>query len=338
MNCSDAPIIFERGRNFSIVQVDSDDDMTRHIVRSPPLQGRISTRRDRSALDPGGGGRDVLESDDEEELYLVDVEGRSSIGHGHGPAGSSRSARQQKSQYLPDPTRGVNSDMRSKSDTSLSSSLKVDPVLQSPTPPKSAPPSTSTTLGDDDGPFNSFSTAFIAVDQRNVGYSSHHFACFLQILYGLLHPVYLHEDDLLAVFRIAHIYGVPSLVSFLGERIWDTLELTTKTWPCLVRFSEKFCLENIKRRALMHASETRELWTVAVENLGLDDFKVFLRGIGQPDDGAKASVTGGREQKGDLRSLKDELLMMFLLVHYQDSASSKEFGSFLFHRDDEAAP
>lgn len=175
---------------------------------------------------------------------------------------------------------------------------KVDPeATLHPSTVKSVSSPIPTTS--DDEPITSFSAAFTTADQRSVGYTSHRFACFLQIFYGLLHPLHLYEDDLLAVFHIAHIYGVPGLVSFLGDRIWDTLELTTETWPCLVRLSERFCLDDIKRQALRYASETREIWTVAVETLGLDDFKVFLRGIDQPE-GGKAPVSGGQGQRGDL--------------------------------------
>jgi hypothetical protein len=72
---------------------------------------------------------------------------------------------------------------------------------------------------------------------------------------------------------------------------------------------------------------------VAVETLGLDDFKEFLRGIDNPD-GGEASA-GGQRQGSDLRGLKDELLMMFLLVHYQESSGSNDSDPSL-HRDNDS--
>ncbi|KAF9143372.1 hypothetical protein BGX30_000607 [Mortierella sp. GBA39] len=321
LNCSYAPIMFERGRPFSISQVDSDDDFIQHPANM--AQARDHARRDRSAQDPKGG-RDVLESgDDKDRLCFADVEDSSSTSHGRGPIGLPRAMSQQRHRHSTNPTYSRT--------VPPPSGPKVDPDgTLCPSTPNSASTPTPTTPGDET--ITPFSAAFITADQRSVGYTSHHFACFLQILYGLLHPLHLHKDDLLAVFCIAHIYGVPGLLSLLGDRIWDTLELTTKTWPCLVRFSERFCLQDIKQRALRHASETREMWTVAVETLGLDDFKVFLRGIDQPER-EKAPVSGGQGQGGDLRGLKDELLMLFLLVHYQESSSPKEAGPVLRDED-----
>ncbi|KAG0289272.1 hypothetical protein BGZ96_007133 [Linnemannia gamsii] len=319
MDCSYAPISFERGRPFSIIEIDSEDDSIFSFTAGP--KARLHARRDRPIQDPEGDGRDALGSEDDEDgLYFADVEGSASTGRGHGHTGPARATSQQKhlhSTHL----------SRSRTDPSPSSP-KLDPKV---TLRPSTPISTSYSAPINEEPICSFSAAFVAADQRSVGYTSHNFACFLQILYGLLHPFHLHEVDLLAVFRISHIYGVPGLVNLLGDRIWDTLDLTTETWPCLVRFSKRFCLEDIKRRALRHASETRELWTVAVETLGLDDFKDFLRGIDQPE-GVKA-CTGGQGQRSDLRGMKDELLMIFLLVHYQESSGSKDFGPSL-HRDD----
>lgn len=322
LDCSYAPITLERGRLFSITQVDSNDDSILYPVDKP--RARDHAKRDRSAQDPNGGW-DVLESEDDEDgICFTDVEDSSPTSHGCGPIGLPRATSQQRHQHPSDPT--------CPRTVPPPSGPKVSPeTTLGPSTPKSASPPTPTTP--DDEPITSFSDAFITADQRSVGYTSHHFGCFLQILYGLLHPLHLHEDDLLAVFRIAHIYGVPGLVGLLGDRIWDTLKLTTETWPCLVRFSERFCLENIKRRALRHASETREMWTVAVETLGLDDFKIFLRGIDQPERG-ETPVGGGQGQGGELRGLKDELLMMFLLVHYQDSSSSKETSPVLLRDED----
>ncbi|KAF9934886.1 hypothetical protein FBU30_010153 [Linnemannia zychae] len=110
--------------------------------------------------------------------------------------------------------------------------------------------------------------------------------------------------------NLTHIYGVPGLVKFLGDKVWDTLELTTETWPCLIRFSERFCLQEIKQRGLKYASKTRELWMIAVETLGLDDFKVFLKGIEQ----TKRGIVTSNQEQSNMRGLKDELLMIFLLM------------------------
>ncbi|KAH7050742.1 hypothetical protein BKA57DRAFT_504069 [Linnemannia elongata] len=322
LDCSYAPITFECGRPFSIAHVDSGDDSIIHLADKP--RARDHARRDRSVQNPKGG-RDVLGSEDDEDgLCFADVEESSSTSHYYGPLGLSRVMGQQRHRHPTDTT--CSSSGPPPSGPKVDSGATLHPII-----PKSA--SSATPTAPDDEAMTSFSAAFITADQRSVGYTSHHFACFLQILYGLLHPLHLHEDDLLAVFRIAHIYGVPGLVSLLGDRIWDTLELTTETWPCLVRFSERFCLEDIKRRALKHASETREMWMIAVETLGLDDFKVFLRGIDQPERG-KAPVGGSQRQGGDLRGLKDELLMMFLLVHYQESSGSKVVDPVLLHDED----
>ncbi|KAF9096383.1 hypothetical protein BGX23_011457 [Mortierella sp. AD031] len=317
LDCSYAPITFERGRPFSIAQIDSDDDSMRQAAM--PLTQARPNGKDHA------GGQDVLGSEgDEDGLCFADVEDSSSTTeHGCDPVGHPRAVYHQQQQPS-----GSNVDDGGEtcSRSDLRSGLKLDSKASLPPTPKSGPSITFATPIEP--PIDSFSAVFVAADQRSVGYTSHHFACFLQILYGLLHPLHLHEDDLLAVFRIAHIYGVPGLVNLLGDRIWDTLELTTETWPCLVRFAERFCLEDIKRRALKHASETREMWTAAVETLGLDDFKVFLLGIDQPADRTKTSTTAGSSSSqghdNDLRGVKDELLMMFLLVHYQDSSSSKE--------------
>lgn len=321
LDCSYAPITFQRGRPFSIAQVDSDDDSILHPVDKP--RARDHARRDRSAQDTNRGRVVQGIENDKDGICLADVEDTSSTSHGHGPIDLPRAMSQQRHRHPTDPT--------CPRTVPPPSDPIIDPeATLGPSTSKSASPPTPTTL--DDEPITSFSEAFITADQRSVGYTSHHFACFLQILYGLLHPLHLHEDDLLAVFRIAHIYGVPGLVGLLGDRIWDTLELTTETWPCLVRFSERFCLEDIKRRALRHASETREMWAVAVETLELDDFKVFLRGIDQPERGS-APAGGSLGKGGDLRGLKDELLMMFLLVHYQESTGSKETGPALLRAE-----
>ncbi|KAF8945000.1 hypothetical protein BGZ47_003390 [Haplosporangium gracile] len=321
LDCSYAPITFERGRPFSIAQVDSDDDSILGAAAGPPA--RLHARRDCPAQDLEGGGNVLRSEDDEDGLCFADVGNSSSIDRHHNPIGPSKASSQQNHQRPTDP-------MRSRADSPPSGS-KLDPkanahpsTLNSPSPP--------TSVTSDDEPITSFSAAFVAADKRSVGYTSYHFTCFLQIIYGLLHPLHLHQDDLLAVFRIAYIYGFPGLVNLLSDKICDTLDLTTETWPCLVRFSELFCLNDIKRRALRHASETRELWTVAVATLGLDDFKVFLRGIDQ-SEGEKV-LTRSQGQGVDLRGLKDELLMMFLLAHYQESPGPKELGPSLHHDDE----
>ncbi|KAF9156149.1 hypothetical protein BG015_007047 [Linnemannia schmuckeri] len=319
LDCSYSLITFERSRPFSIAQANSDDDSILGAAAR-----RLHARRDCPAQEEDAGS--VLGSEDDEDgLCFADVENNSSIDRHHNPTGPFRATSQQKHQHSTDPTR-----LRAGPPSSHS---KLNPKANlRPSTPNSASPSTST--APDDEPITSFAAAFVAADKRSLGYTSHHFACFLQIIYGLLHPLHLHEDDLLAVFRIAYIYGFPGLVNILSNRICDTLDLTTETWPCLVRFSERFCLEDIKRRVLRHASETREMWAIAVETLGLDDFKVFLRGIDQSEGGKV--LTKGQGQGADLRGLKDELLMMFLLVHYQESSYPKELGPSL-HHDEESS-
>lgn len=322
LDCSYAPISFERDRPFSIVQVDSEDDSI--LPSTARSKARLHSSKDRPVQDPEGSGRDTLGSEnDEDGLCFVDVEESSSIGRSHGHIGPARATSQQKHQHSTHPS-------RARTDPSLSGPKRDPNVTLRPSTPMSTSSSAFATPINKEL-INSFSAVFVAADQRSVGYTSHHSACFLRILYRLLHPFHLHEVNLLAVFHISRIYGVPGLANLLGDRIWDTLDLTTETWPCLVRFSERFCLEDIKRRALRHASETCELWTVAVETLGPDDFKGFLRGIAQPE-GVKASA-GGQGQGSDLRGLKDELLMIFLLVHYQESSGSKDSGPSL-HRGD----
>ncbi|KAF9981605.1 hypothetical protein BGZ75_007042 [Mortierella antarctica] len=134
-------------------------------------------------------------------------------------------------------------------------------------------------------------------------------------LYGILEPSELDLVDLLSVLRIGYLYGVPGLISVLADRIYDSLRLSVETWPAAIRFADRYQLQDIRRRALEHASADKSLWKLAVEMLRLEDFKVFLRGIGQ------AGV--GRDYKAeDLRGVKDELLMMFLLVHYQEATTA----------------
>ncbi|CAO3567606.1 unnamed protein product [Mortierella alpina] len=154
-------------------------------------------------------------------------------------------------------------------------------------------------------------TAMFVSDERSMGYTSHHFALFLQQLYGILAPTELELVDLLPVLRIAYLYGVPGLITVLADLIFDSLRLSVETWPAAIRFTERYQLQDIRRRALEHASGDKSLWKLAVEMLNLDDFKVFLRGVGR--------AGAGRGQKAeDVRGVKDELLMMFLLVHYQE--------------------
>ncbi|KAF9909920.1 hypothetical protein EC991_007723 [Linnemannia zychae] len=305
LDCSYTPIVFERVRTFPIAYADSGDDSIRQKVRSLQVLPRF-----------GRDDRDVLDSKNEKDrFHFAGVGDGSPNCCGHDLLSPSRIAGELRHQPRPCPPRDGCNETRLRADVLPSFGYKIDPHkanLQSPTPPKSNP-STSTTTDEK------------LITSRTSS----------QILYDLLHPAHLHEDDLLAVFRIAHIYGVPGLVNFLGDRIWDALEMTIETWPCLLRFSERFQLEDIKRQALRHASETRELWPVALESLGLDDFKVFLRGIRQPDDRRKASSAGVQGLREDSQLLKDDLLMMFLLVHYQNSSSFKECGSFpLYHDDD----
>ncbi|KAF9280560.1 hypothetical protein BGZ68_007140 [Mortierella alpina] len=145
-----------------------------------------------------------------------------------------------------------------------------------------------------------FSAMFVS-DERSMGYTSHHFALFLQQLYGILGPTELDLVDLLPVLRVAYIHGVPGLIAVLADQIFDSLALSVETWPAAIRFAERYQLQDIRRRALEHASADKSLWKLAVEMLSLDDFKVFLRGIGQ--------TRVGRDHKAeDLRGMRDELL------------------------------
>ncbi|KAF9941218.1 hypothetical protein BGZ70_006268, partial [Mortierella alpina] len=57
-------------------------------------------------------------------------------------------------------------------------------------------------------------------DERSMGYTSHHFALFLQQLYGILAPPKLDLVDLLPVLRIAYLYGVPGLTTVLADLIF----------------------------------------------------------------------------------------------------------------------
>ncbi|KAF9431010.1 hypothetical protein BGZ94_000477 [Podila epigama] len=179
------------------------------------------------------------------------------------------------------------------------------------------------------------------------GYNARHFGYFLQILYGIQQPstVFEQTETLLPVFRIAHVYGLVWLAELLAEQIFQRLELSTKTWSTVLQFAERYQLATIRRATIEFASSHRNLWTLAVETLSLQDFKVFLRAIPQndtdddedddnndddDDDEAEANFDGKGRSKGHrrlrrrqrLRSLKDELLMMFLLVHHQGADSS----------------
>ncbi|KAF9214653.1 hypothetical protein BGZ59_003291 [Podila verticillata] len=138
------------------------------------------------------------------------------------------------------------------------------------------------------------------------GYTAQHFALFLQILYGIQPFSTLKDTDLMPVFRIAHLYELSWLVSLLGKQIFQRLTLSVETWLPILRFAERYQLDTIRRATIDHASQHQVLWTLAVETLSLEDFKAFLRGI---------------HQKDTVSSVKDELLTMFLLVHYQDTTS-----------------
>ncbi|KAG0040124.1 hypothetical protein BGZ82_004987 [Podila clonocystis] len=142
-----------------------------------------------------------------------------------------------------------------------------------------------------------------------VGYTAQHFALFLQILYGIQSAATLKDSDLLPVFRISHVYELSWLVALLAAQIFQRLTLSAETWEPTLQFAERYQLDIIRQASIEYASQHRSLWTLAVETLSLDDFKVFLRGINQKD----ATMSGG--------NVKDELLMMFLLVHYQDTTS-----------------
>ncbi|KAF9573698.1 hypothetical protein EC968_008214 [Mortierella alpina] len=122
-------------------------------------------------------------------------------------------------------------------------------------------------------------TAMFVNDERKRGYTSHHFALFLQQLYGILTPSELNLVDLLPVLRIAYLHGVPGLIAVLADLIFDSLRLSVDTWPATIRFAERYQLQDIHRRALEHASADKSLWRLAVEMLSLEDFKVFLRGV-----------------------------------------------------------
>ncbi|KAG0351675.1 hypothetical protein BG005_008837 [Podila minutissima] len=148
-----------------------------------------------------------------------------------------------------------------------------------------------------------------------VGYTPQHFALFLQILYGIQPASTLKDSDLLPVFRIAHVYELTWLISLLGAQIFQRLTLSAETWVPILHFAERYQLDTIRQRTIEYASQHRALWTLAVETLSLEDFKVFLRAIHQKD--AAASGGGG----GGGGGVKDELLMIFLLVHYQDTTS-----------------
>ncbi|KAF9327455.1 hypothetical protein BG006_009237, partial [Podila minutissima] len=147
-----------------------------------------------------------------------------------------------------------------------------------------------------------------------VGYTPQHFALFLQILYGLQPASTLKDSDLLPVFRIAHVYGLTWLISLLGAQIFQRLTLSAETWAPILQFAKRYQLDTIRQRTIEYASQHRALWTLAVETLSLDDFKVFLRAIHQKDAAASGGGGGGG-------GVKDELLMIFLLVHYQDTTS-----------------
>lgn len=138
------------------------------------------------------------------------------------------------------------------------------------------------------------------------GYTAQHFALFLQILYGIQPFSTLKDTDLMPVFRLAHLYELSWLVSLLGKQIFQRLTLSAETWVPILQFAERYQLDTIRRATIDHASQHQALWTLAVETLSLEDFKTFLRGI---------------HQKDTTSNVKDELLMMFLLVHYQDTTS-----------------
>ncbi|KAF9320938.1 hypothetical protein BG003_004220 [Podila horticola] len=143
------------------------------------------------------------------------------------------------------------------------------------------------------------------------GYTAQHFALFLQILYGIQTATTLKDTDLLPVLHIAHVYELGWLVSLLGAQIFQRLTLSAETWVPILQFAERYRLDTIRQLTIEYASLHRALWTLAVETLSLEDFKVFLRGIHEKD----AAASGGSG------GVKDELLMMFLLVHYQDTTS-----------------
>ncbi|KAG0057622.1 hypothetical protein BGZ83_006995 [Gryganskiella cystojenkinii] len=167
----------------------------------------------------------------------------------------------------------------------------------------------------------SFSSIFVA-GERQHGYTAHDFGVFLQLLYWILTPESVQESDLLPVFRICSLYNVPGLVSVLSQRIFKSLKICETTWPSVLRFSERYRLRAIKQQTLEYASRHGEIWSLAVEMLDLEDFKIVLRGIRKEDvvpaaartETATAAVTTTRE-------IKDELLMMYLLVHYQNGSS-----------------
>ncbi|GJJ77018.1 hypothetical protein EMPS_09377 [Entomortierella parvispora] len=178
----------------------------------------------------------------------------------------------------------------------------------------------------------SFSSIFVMGEQTQ-GYDAHHFAVFLQILYGVLALEAIQDLDLLPVFRISYLYNVPGLTSALSLHILKTVVLSVSTWPSLLRFSERYRLQSIKQRALHYASRHREIWTLAVELLTLDDFKEVLRGI-RPEDVVKSEPRVGlptsehSEAKAmRSRAVKDELLMMYLLVHYHSGIASSSSSS-----------
>ncbi|KAF8936660.1 hypothetical protein BGZ58_003880 [Dissophora ornata] len=297
LDCSCASITLEHARRFPVTPAEGDPSA---IIRDESREVTRDTAKQRMGLD-----LERITDGDQGQTMTNGREDDTGVYYGGNGDGSSRLQNDGSAAATADLSQGAREHIR-QGNSGLSVFSQHEPATRSRS--DNLFPTSSSTQG------SSFSVTFVATE-RSSGYKSHHFGVFLQILYGILSPLQIREVDLLPVFRIAYIYGVPSLVNFLGDRIFECLELNIETWPSVLRFTERYRLEDIKQRAIAHAGDHRELWTMAVEMLELDDFKAFLRGV-QPENVKNEARKGVRS--GDMRRVKDELLTMFLLVHYQD--------------------
>ncbi|KAF9927367.1 hypothetical protein BGZ67_007543 [Mortierella alpina] len=301
VDCTFKPVAVERARQVKIARAKKVDH-GKKVGETSPSRGREECHGGSEFTSDGGGKMDRR-----------DMPANSSEGNTKDTTSNTLSLAETR----------VNADMTAKESGSTlsdnSSSWHSEESQRNAPPASSSSRSSTENLkeGAVSEPLSATETftAMFMSDERSMGYTSHHFALFLQQLYGILEPSELDLVDLLPVLRIGYLYGVPGLITVLADRIFDSLRLSVETWPAAIRFADRYQLQDIRRRALEHASADKSLWKIAVEMLSLEDFKVFLRGIGQ---------TGvGRDYKAeDLRGVKDELLMMFLLVHYQEATTA----------------